>query len=133
MLTIRSDQMKALGAQSQAGFVDRLLSHLAAQYPSWCEECKAGEALSFVQRAIEHGEKQNIRGELAVAKLAELMLEFGENLERSPDREWAVEILAHPTLPDRLKVTVLSDRLRVRTAGKRIVELDVGEAGRPNS
>jgi hypothetical protein len=127
MLIIRKEQMAALGRLRQVYFVDRLVKHLSTEYPLWYEERDAQGAREFVQKVMERGDRQNIRGMWAIATLLELMVEFGEGFERSPDRGWALQILSHPSLPDRLKVSVLSERLRERTGGRRIVEFQPGE------
>jgi hypothetical protein len=127
MLIIRKEQMAALGRLRQTSFVDRLVKHLSTEYPFWYEERGAQGVRDFVHNVIERGDRQNIRGKWAVSTLLELMVEFGEGFELSPDRIWALQILSHPTLPDRLKLSVLSERLRERTGGKRIVEFRAGE------
>jgi hypothetical protein len=129
MLTVRNDQLKILSSLRRVQFVDRLLPHLAADYPSWYEERQDRGAREFVERVIEIGDKQDIRGQWAVSTLVDLMIEFGEAFERSPDRDWAVKILTHRALPDRMKISMLSERLRERTGGRRIVEIDAGQAG----
>jgi hypothetical protein len=129
MLTIRNEQLAALGRQKRTEFVERLARHLSEEYPSWYEERTPSGARDFVQRVVELAGTKNIRGRWAVSTLLELMVEFGEGFERSPDRGWAVEILTHPLLPDQLKVGMLSERLRERTGGRRIVEFEAGEIG----
>ena len=126
LLAIRNNQIKILASLKQAEYVDRLLPHLASDYPSWYQKHQEPGARAFVERAIETGEKHNVRGQAAVSTLVDLMVEFGENFESSPDREWAVKLLAHPSLPDQTKVPMLADRLRARTGGRRIVEIEAG-------
>jgi len=52
--------------------------------------------------------------------LAELMLQFGEDLKRSPLREWAINILNTPDLPGQLKAETIRDK-HDRLTGGRIV------------
>ena len=129
MLTIRRKQRDVLALRHQRDFLERLACHLATSYPSWYEERGSSEARDFVRRAVERAGEKNIRGRLSVYTFLELMVEFGESFERSPDQKWAIEILTHPSLPDRLKVDLLSERMRARTGGRRVVEFEAGEAG----
>lgn len=126
MLTIRNDQIRILSSLNRAQFVDRVLPHLAVDYPSWYEVRQQTGAREFVEKVIETGEKRNVRSQGSVSTLVDLMVEFGENFENSPDREWAVRLLAHPSLPDQIKVPMLAERLRALTGGRRIVEIEAG-------
>lgn len=126
MLSIRKDQLTVLGVHSRTEFVHRLVVHLAAEYPGWYEERQDKQAREFIRRAIDIGESYEIRGRWAVVTFVEMMLEFGEAFEKSADREWAMELLRHRSLPDRLRVQMLSERLRERTQGRRIIELEAG-------
>ena len=65
---------------------------------------------------------------LAVAVLIELMLDYGEGFEKSPDRDWAMKFLEHPELPAPVKVGVIRDRF---AAGKREPMTDHGPDGQP--
>jgi hypothetical protein len=124
MLTIRNDQFGVFSGDLQSQFVNRLLPHLAADYPSWYQERQDPGAREFVERVIENGMKHKIRSQSAVSTLVDLMIEFGEKFEKSPDRQWAMNLLAHPSLPDGIKTSLLAERLRVRTGGRRIVEIE---------
>jgi hypothetical protein len=126
VLTIRNDQLASFSTAKKAGYVDRLLPHLEADYPSWYAERQKRGAVAFVEKVMGIGERHNIQGQAAVSTLVDLMVEFGENFASSPDREWAVKLLAHPSLPDQIKVSMLAERLRARTGGRRIVEMEAG-------
>ena len=126
MLTIRNDQLASLSAAKRAGFIDQLLPHLEADYPSWYAERQKRGAVAFIEKVLASGERHNVRGQVAVSTLVDLMVEFGENFASSPDREWATQLLAHPTLPDQIKLSMLAERLRARTGGRRIVEMEAG-------
>lgn len=133
MLTIRNRQLELLSDQRQAELVDRLVSHLAVEYPSWYRELQSTEVRAFVLGAIDLGDRHGIRTAWAVSTLVELTVEFGEGFERSDDSAWALELLRHPSLPDRLKIALLSEKLRERTGGRRIVVLEAGQTGRSDS
>ena len=55
------------------------------------------------------------------------MVEFGEELENSPDKEWADEMLAHPTMPASLKMTLIYQRLTEQSQGRVIVPFRPGD------
>lgn len=120
--------MEVLAAANKSQFIDRLLPHLAADYPSWYAAHQDSGARSFVEKVIGIGEEHNIFGKGSVSALVDLMVEFGEMFEKSPDRDWAIKLLSHPSLPDHTKVPLLSERLRQRTGGRRIVEIEAADA-----
>lgn len=126
MITIRIPQLIHLGGDELSVYTERLLTHLRAHYPE--DHARLGDEglRRHVRGAIETGAPHRILGEGSVATLAELRLEFGEDLERSPDQAWARGILEHPRLPGALKVQVIAERLRARTGGRRIVKIVVG-------
>ncbi|HBY59491.1 MAG TPA: hypothetical protein DEH78_06685, partial [Solibacterales bacterium] len=56
-----------------------------------------------------------------IAVLAELMIRFGTEFSRSPDKAWAWKMLAKPSLPGEVKVAALRERMEAATGGRRIV------------
>lgn len=128
MLTIRIPQLIGLGGDELAQYTERLLAHLRGSYPE--DHARLGDEglRRHIGVAIELGARQRITGEGSVVTLAELLLEFGEAFERSPDQAWARTILEHGRLPGALKVQLLAERLRARAGGRRIVKIVVGQA-----
>ena len=53
--------------------------------------------------------------------LAELMIQFGEDFERSPIREWTGNILVHPELPGYSKAEAIRERHTETTQGRVII------------
>jgi hypothetical protein len=123
MLIIRNEQMHVFGTNMQGQFVDRMVKHLAKEFTVRYTAWRDDGAREFVQRVILAGEQNGVRSIGAVAVLIELMAEFGEQFELSPDKVWARKLLAHPTLPDRPKIDALRDRLASRTGGRTIVQI----------
>lgn len=121
-LSIRREQLAIFGADDRSKFVAQILPYLAAAHPAWYQEQGADGAQRLAERAIDKGARHDILGRQAVLTFIELLIEFGESFERSPEQAWAHGILSHPTLPGVLKVEVLSERLRALTQGRRIVE-----------
>ena len=114
--------MKVLSGRCRDAFVRRLAAHLAESYPAWIAQRDPAQAERFAAQAVEAASTHGILGRHAVTSFAELLVEFGSTFERAPERVWAQGILAHRTLPDRLKVELLCARLRERTRGRTIVE-----------
>jgi hypothetical protein len=133
MLTIRNDQVEHLARVMRRRFVETMLGHLSATYPDRYAACGRDEAAAFVERALDFGKLHRIEGQWAVATLVELRIELGEAFERSPKRTWASEILTHATMPEWLKMKLLSERLRpppapVHASAPRFDEPPVSEA-----
>lgn len=126
MLTIRIPQLIGLGGDELEQYRERLLGHLVASYPHDHAHLGDDGLRRHASTAIELGARHGIMGEGSVVTLAELLLEFGEGFERSPDQAWARTILEHPRLPGALKAQLLAERLRVRSGGRRIVKIVVG-------
>ena len=121
MLVIRDAQMAVFARQAKGEFEDRMVSQIESGYPRHFARLGEAGARRFVQKAIAMGAANGISGEGSVAVLMELMLEFGEQFEMSPERAWARRMLAHPTLPGVVKVDVMRDRLTAATQGRTIV------------
>ncbi len=121
MLTIRREQLSALGAQAVESFVQRMVGYLADEYPGVAERMGPAGLSDLVRKALQTAAEQRVRHEGAVAVWIELQLQFGPDFERSPDRAWARNIMAHRSLPDYIRVGLVRDRLTARTAGRPVV------------
>ena len=124
MLLIRTQQLAVFERDARRAFEDRLVSVVASEYPPSYEVLGEPETRQLIGRAIALGEANRIVTEGGVTALTGLMIQFGETFERSPDRDWAREILAHPKLPGRLKVDLLLERMAGRTQGRVVVAQD---------
>jgi hypothetical protein len=124
VLTIRREQIATLGAPERGKFVEQILPYLSEAHPAWFRRQGAEGAQQFVERAIDAGDRHRIIGRQPVLTFIELLIEFGESFERSPEQAWAQGILSHATLPDGLKLEILSERLRALTHGRTIVEFE---------
>lgn len=119
MLVIRNTQFAIFGNQSVQAFEHELTAHLLEHYPSPCAALGGEPALhSFVDRTIKRAEDYGITHKGGVKVFAELLIQFGEQFERSPIREWTNNILAHPELPGSAKVTALRTRHDEETQGR---------------
>ncbi|HJZ59725.1 MAG TPA: hypothetical protein VKE74_32585 [Gemmataceae bacterium] len=121
MFVIREAQLEVLRRFAVDGFVDQMVGYVAAEFPRHYEVLGQEGTREFIRRVIRTAAGHGVTTIGAVAVLIELMLQFGERFERSPDRVWANNILAHPTLPDHVKVDAIRDRFVARTGGRVLV------------
>lgn len=120
MLIIRDAQMAILGNARVDSFVQQMVDSLSNEYP--VSAAAGPEAMTaLVRNAIEGAAARGLRSEGAIAIWTELTLVFGKDLALSPDRTWAKRILAHPDLPDFIKMDIVRERLTARTAGRVLV------------
>jgi len=122
MLTIRDAQLHTLAIASAESFRERMVRHISAEFPARYQEMGEAEARGFVEDGIRKGRAHQVLAQGAVAALIELMIDFGKDFERSPDRDWAQTMLNHPTLPDVVKMGAIRDRMAATTQGRRIVQ-----------
>ncbi len=121
MIVIRSEQQAAFRAAAENRFAARMHAHVAAEYPEHHARLGEDGTRELIQRAVAAGARWGLDGEGQVGALIELMVEFGEKLERSPDRAWAETILGNPGLPGAVKVTAVREKLLARTGGRSLV------------
>lgn len=121
MLVVRKEQVAVFRAEARKRFAERLRAYIAEEYPTRYQALGDDGTKQLVQKGIEAAERHGIDTDGATAVLVELMVEFGERLERSPDRAWAERILAQPELPGQVKVSALRERLSASTGGRTLV------------
>ena len=121
MLVIREPQMAHFRHVRMQKFVDNMVDYIAAAYPTHCERLQKNEIRAFVDRSIAAAARLGVNTEGAIGVLTELRLVYGEELERAPDREWALNILAHRRLPGHIKVEAVQNRLSEKTGGRVLV------------
>lgn len=121
MITVRNDQMDAFKGQALARFEDKMVARIAETCPARFEALGEPGTRKLVRKGIETGRPYGIQCEGAVAVLIELMAQFGEKLEMSPDRAWAFKIMEHPKLPDYIKMDIVRERLTAKTGGRTLM------------
>lgn len=122
LLTIRNEQMVTLRKDVACAFANRLTDQLLAHYPSSSAALGGRSGVfAFVERTIAKAHGFGIDSTGAVSTLAELTIQFGEDFERSPIREWTRNILAHPELPGYLKAEAIRQRHTEATEGRVII------------
>jgi hypothetical protein len=122
MLVIRDAQFADMARKAVEDFRSGLVKHLLDNYPQSCGAMGGEKGVrAFVQRGIDRAKRHGIEHGGAITILLELFIQFGENFERSPVREVARNILAHPSLPDDAKVGAIRDRHDEHTRGRILV------------
>ena len=119
MLIIRDAQLEVFRRRDLDRMVADLAEHLRASFP---EQVAAlgddGELRAFCGRTLANAAAHGLDTKGALVVLGELWLQFGEDLRRSPLREWTLNILAAPRLPGELKAETIRDRYRALTGGR---------------
>jgi len=124
MLTIRNQQMEAFRQASMDGLADQLARHLLHKYPAR-SAAMGGESgvRAFIRRNLHKPVQWGIESLGAIATVFELLLQFGEAFERSPAREWSINILSHPVMAGDLKVDTVWQRHQTLTEGRPVVQV----------
>ena len=121
MLVVRSAQLHALAVEDPGGLRERLRAELAEDYLDELTALGKDGTRAFIDRGIAVGVEHGLDTEGALVRLLALMIQLGEQLERSPDHERAWARLRHPTLPSELKIELVEQLLWERTGGRVVV------------
>jgi hypothetical protein len=113
--------MAAFRRELAGRFLEDLVRHLRRNFagPAGAVGGDA-ELRAFAARCLKKGEGYGLDTAEAVTTLAELMIQFGEELRWSPLREWTLNILNTPRLPGGLKAERIRERYEELT-GSRVV------------
>jgi hypothetical protein len=124
-LVIRQAQLHALTESLEERrareFDESVLADLAENHPEAYAALGEPAVQDFVNRARKIALEHRFESAPAIEGLIDLMFEYGERFQYAPDGAWARDVLAHPSLPDHLKVTLISTRFAKRTGGRRLV------------
>lgn len=113
--------MAVFQKQSERDFEERMIRYIADGFPHWFAEIGEDGAREYIRSAIASGALLGLVSNMAVGLFITLKLEFGETFERSPEREWAREMLRRPNLPGDTRMVEVAKRLISGTNGNRIV------------
>jgi hypothetical protein len=122
MLVIRDAQLAALRQLAIDRFAADLVKHLLRHFPA--PSARVGgepEVREFVRKAIERAARYGIETTGSITVFAELLLQYGENFERSPLRSWIAKMLSNQALPGDAKIEAIRDRINEQTGGRTIV------------
>lgn len=129
MLVIRKEQMDALGLTSEKLFIDSLVRRFAVEFP--LHQATLGDVglKRVIESSLDWGRSRGLRTSGALTTVAELVLVYGPELQDSPDRDWAFELLENPTLPEELKGQLLRKRMDAKSKGRMLMRVAVDNGG----
>jgi hypothetical protein len=118
MLIIRNRQLDIFRDQAIDLFAAQMVARIAKQYPARFAQLGESGVRNLISNTVGRGREFGIVTAGAVAVLIDLVAQFGEGLAMSPDRAWAMKLLAHPSLPDYIKIDVVRERLTASSGGR---------------
>jgi hypothetical protein len=118
MLVLRNEQLEMFREGARKRFEDDIVRTIAADFEPKFELLGEAEVRRLIRVAIERGATLGIRSQGAIAVLVELMVQFGEHFQFSPERRWAEKMLSHPVLPDYIKVDEARKRMTAQMQGR---------------
>jgi hypothetical protein len=121
MLVIRAEQWRFFERSSEEAWVARISRYITRTYPRSFDAMGEDGTRAFIRRAIAKGRANHVETQGGIGVLLELMIQFGEDFQYSRDKVWAHEMLAHPTLPAQLKLTLMHRRMTELSKGRVIV------------
>lgn len=121
MLTIRDPQFEPFRQRSLASFLDRMVAMVARDFAPAHAALGAGEVRALVERTVAWGAEHGVLTEGGVAVLVALRVQYGEGFERSPDRAWALAVLADVGRSEADRVEAVLARMAGRAGGRVVV------------
>lgn len=118
-MIIRREQMRVFEAYMKAVFEDRMVAHMANDYPRQFAAYTAGGdgdlgARAVVQRAVDKSLALGARKESQIQQMLEIMLESSPEFEHEAGMEWTREILTDTSLAGGTRILLVHQRLRAR-------------------
>lgn len=108
MLTIRPEQLGALGAHFRGEFVERTLAMLAKHWPETFRTRGEESLRALVEATLAEAEGFGIRGQRDVMKLVNVKLALGD--DALAKHAWIAELLGDAQLTAGERVTRVTDR-----------------------
>jgi hypothetical protein len=107
MLTIRSEQMRALGNSVQREFERRLLNHLRLSFPAQTRGRSEEELLQLIRLSITGARGYDVITERDVTRYVEYALMYGSQFDE--ELPWARAILRTNGISGTLKMDRIDD------------------------
>jgi hypothetical protein len=111
MLIIRKAQLEALNAGLLQDFESEVLADLEERFPARCRELGEAGVRRLIQAGIRKARGYGIEAQDDVARVIEVVFEFGENFDQRADLAWPCQSLGDPSLPGDVKAGLLEARL----------------------
>jgi len=94
MLTIRLEQVEALGAMKLSSFKAKMMAHLQKVFPKLSAEMGAEQLRDFIGHGISRAKLYGFLAEVDVARYLHVMQKLGKQFDESSDYSWASELLS---------------------------------------
>lgn len=118
MLVIRKEQMEALSAHMRRSFEDRMVEHIAAEFPQRFEQLNETGTREFVRAGIARCAEYGIDTEAGIRFMVDLLLQHPE-FDASGEIAWARTLLQDPELSGDAKVSLMEKRLQGPTGSRK--------------
>jgi hypothetical protein len=96
-------------------------SRILAEYPDHHGLLGEEGTKKLISKGMADGELYQLGGDDAVGILIELMVEFGDNFQRTPDRPWIAGMLGQLDVPGEVRIMAVCKRIQTATGGRRMV------------
>jgi len=96
-------------------------SRILAEYPDHHGLLGDEGTKKIILKGIADGERYQLGGEDTVGILIELMIEFGDSFQRTPDRPWIASMLSQADVPGEVRIMAVCKRIQAATGGRRMV------------
>ena len=119
MLTVRKQQLDALGAYMRQSFEDRVAQHLVREWPLQVRKLlSAGGSekpvRDLIQLGIQKAARYGIESEADVMRFIELMVRILPEFDEQKELGWARAILDDRSLPGAAKIGLIQEQLPLR-------------------
>jgi len=124
-MIIRRDQMRTFEEYMRRSFEDRMVAHMAENYPAaYGRYVREGDgdsgARALVRQAVERAGLIGAKKEGSIQRYLEIMLETSPDFEKDESMDWARKILADTTLSGETRITLAHRKLsRLRPGAPR--------------
>jgi hypothetical protein len=116
MLTIKKEQMNALGDHMREDYIKRTLRNLAELFPDDPAVRDEPAMRALIEYEIGRAEVYSITRQREVSLFIFLSKDLGADFEKSPENRWMEEILLDEELEEQEKMDVIYKRLELAAA-----------------
>lgn len=115
-MIIRREQIRAFEAYMKASFEDRMVAHMAENFPRQYAACTRDEpddtgARELVRRAVAKATALGAKTEGNIQQMLEIMLETSPDFEQEESMGWARAILDDDTLAGGTRIRLVHEKL----------------------
>ncbi len=104
MLTIRPEQMQAMGAHTRAQFEQRIIKYLRKKFPARTQDQSDQKIQFVVQAGIKDAESHGIEFENDIRRYIEYLVIYGTRLDERKQTQWIANVLQQAELDGTTKM-----------------------------